>query len=118
MRNPDPCLAGLLIDTMTSKSKQTLPLPHILQDLALLRASGYELFKASPSSGVTPSSTSVELSYSYTVTVRAALKLNDSGRLEAEATRIEDIRNKYEELDVILPAFLVQVKAYESPYRA
>jgi len=100
--------------TMTSKSKKPLPLSDILRDLALLRASGHdvpEIFKAShQSSDAAPSSNSscsaltvefsdsVVASYNYIATVRAALKLNNSGKLETEGKKIEDVRNKYEEL--------------------
>jgi len=98
---------------MTSKSRKPLPLSDILRDLALLRASTLdipEIFKAaqqdsdvispassSPKSESTPS---VAASYDYVATVRAAIKLNDSGKLGVEGKKIEDARNKYEELDV------------------
>ncbi|KAF8813646.1 hypothetical protein BYT27DRAFT_7056092, partial [Phlegmacium glaucopus] len=87
-----------------------LPLSDILRDLALLRASGHdipEIFKATQQSPeATPSSSSTSMvesssvaaSYNYIATVRAALKLNNSGKLEARGKKIEDIRNKYEEL--------------------
>jgi len=108
-KQPGSCHAGLLIDTMTSKSKKPLPLSDILRDLALLRGHDIpELFKAaqqSSSSDVTPSPNSSDLtaaSYSYIATVRAALKLNNSGQLKAEGRRIEDIRNKYEELGYLI----------------
>ena len=53
-----------------------------------------------------PESTpSVATSYNYVATVRAAIKLNDSGKLGAEGRKIEDARNKYEELDVCYVAF-------------
>ena len=97
---------------MTSKSNKPLPLSDILRDLALLRASAHDIskiFKAaqqrsdviSPTSSSPEESTpSVAASYNYVATVRAAIKLNDSGKLGAEGKKIENARNKYEELDV------------------
>ena len=96
---------------MTSKSKKPLPLSDILRDLALLRASAHdipEIFKAaqqgsnviSPTLNSPESTPSVAASYNYVATVRAAIKLNDSGKLGAEGKKIENARNKYEELDV------------------
>ena len=104
---------------MTSKSRKPLPLSDILRDLALLRASTLdipEIFKAAQqgsdiilptsSNSSSPESTpSVAASYNYVATVRAAIKLNDSGKLGAEGNKIEDARNKYEELDVCYVAF-------------
>jgi len=98
---------------MTSKSKKPLPLSDILRDLALLRASALdipEIFKAaqhgsdviSPASSSPESTPSVAASYNYVGKVRAAIKLNDSGKLGAEGKKIEDARGKYEELDSIL----------------
>ena len=98
---------------MTSKSNKPLPLSDVLRDLALLRASAHdisEIFKAaqqgshviSPTSSSTPS---VAASYDYVATVRAAIKLNDSGKLGAEGKKIEDARSKYEELYVCYVAF-------------
>ena len=83
---------------MTSKSKKPLPLSDILRDLALLRASGHDFKATQQSSDAAPSSPSVATSYEYIATIRAALKLNDSGKLEAEGKKIEDVRNKYEEV--------------------
>lgn len=101
---------------MTSKSRKPLPLSDILRDLALLRASALkipEIFKAaqqdsdviSPTSSSPESAPSVAASYNYVATVRAAIKLNDSGKLGGEGKKIEDARNKYEELDVCYVAF-------------
>lgn len=101
---------------MTSKSKKPLPLSDILRDLALLRASAHdipEIFKAAqqgsdlipPTSSSPEPTLSVAASYNYVATVRAAIRLNDSGKLGAEGRKIEDARNKYEELDVCYVAF-------------
>ena len=93
---------------MTSKSKKPLPLSDILRDLALLRASGHkipEIYNAAqcvtPSSGSssTVESSSIAASYNYITTVKAALKINDSKKLEIEEEKIEDVRNKYEQLN-------------------
>jgi hypothetical protein len=103
-------------DPMATKSRKPLPLSDILRDLALLRASALgipEIFKAakqdsdviSPTSSSPESIPSVAASYNYVATVRAAIKLKDSGKLEAEGKKIEDARNKYEELDVCYVAF-------------
>ena len=117
---------------MTSKSGKPLPLSDILRDLALLRASALdipEIFKAaqqgsesfdviSPTSSSPESTPSVGASYNYVATVRAAIKLSDLGKLGAEGKKIEDARNKYEELDVctlLLPVVVISsVRA--SPY--
>jgi hypothetical protein len=98
---------------MPSKSRKPLPLSEILRDLALLRASALDvpkIFKAaqqdsdviSPTSTSPESAPSVAASYNYVATVRAAIKLKDSGKLGAEGEKIEDARNKYEELDVVI----------------
>lgn len=95
---------------MTSKSKKPLPLSDILRDLALLRASSHripEIFETTQqSSNSTSESQSVAASYNYVATIRAAIKLNDSEKLEAESKKIEDVRKKCEELDVCDVAFL------------
>lgn len=113
---------------MTSISRKPLPLSDVLRDLALLRASALdipEIFKAAQqdsdviSASSSPESVpSVAASYSYVATVRAAIKLKDSGKLEAEGKKIEDTRNKYEELDVCYVAFGCDLRAQESasPY--
>lgn len=89
-------------------TKKPLPLSDILRDLALLRASSHdisELFKTSPpTSDSEPQS--VAASYNYVAAIRAAIKLNNSGMLEEEGKKIEDVRNKCEELDVCYVAFL------------
>lgn len=98
---------------MTSKPRKPLPLSDILRDLAILRSSALdisEIFKVaqqgSDDTSSSPESTpSVATSYNYVATVRAAIKLNDSGKLGAEGRKIEDARNKYEELDVCYVAF-------------
>jgi hypothetical protein len=94
-------------------TRKPLPLSDILRDLALLRASALdisEIFNAaqhviSPTSSSPESTPSVAASYNYVATVRAAIKLNNSGKLGAEGKKIEDARNKYEELDVCYVAF-------------
>ena len=107
---------------MTSKSKKPLPLSDILRDLALLRASSHdipEIFKQSCDIiPPTSESHSVTASYNYVSTIRAAIKLNDSGKLETEGQRIEDVRNKCEELDVCYVAFLLcyMLSRCTSPY--
>ena len=93
---------------MTSKSRKPLPLSDILRDLALLRDSALDIpkiFKAAQqdSDVISPTSISPEsvaASHNYVATVRAAIKSKDSGKLGAEGKKIEDARNKYEELDV------------------
>jgi hypothetical protein len=88
---------------MTSKSKKPLPLSDILRDLALLRASSHDISEnLTVASDVvnSPTSESVAASYQYVATIRSAIKLKDSGKLETEGGRIEDVRNKCESLDV------------------
>jgi hypothetical protein len=90
----------------TSKAKNPLPLSDILRDLAFLRASAHDIpaiFETaqrgsdliSPTLSPPESTPSVAASYNYVATVRAAIKLNDSGKLGAEGKKIEDARNKY-----------------------
>jgi hypothetical protein len=109
---------------MTSKPRKPLPLSDILRDLAILRASALdipEIFNVAQqgsdvisSTSSSPESTpSVAASYNYVATVRAAIKLNDSGKLGAEERKIEDARNKYEELDVCY-VFCCDLRAQES----
>jgi hypothetical protein len=95
--------------TMTRKSKKPLPLSDILRDLALLRASSHgipELFITT-----TSESQSVAASYNYVATIRAAIELNDSGKLGAGSKRIEAVCTKCEELDVCDVAFLAVTRA-------
>ena len=114
---------------MTSKARKPLQLSDVLRDLALLRASALdipEIFKAaqqdsdiiSHASSSPESVPSVAASYNYVAMVRAAIKLKDSGKLEAEGKKIEDTRNRFEELDVCYVAFGCDLRAHESasPY--
>jgi hypothetical protein len=94
---------------MTSKPRKPLPLSDILRDLAILRASAHDISKIFEQ-GSDESTPSVAASYKYVATVRAALKLNDSGKLGAEERKIEDARNKYKELDV---RYVVSFVIYE-----
>ncbi|KAF8972933.1 hypothetical protein BDZ97DRAFT_1912537 [Flammula alnicola] len=101
---------------MSTKPKppvKPLPLSDVLRDLAVLRASGRdisELFKISTTNdsdrgsdvGAASLNTSVDssvsTSYEYIRVSRAAIRLHDSGKVETQGAKIEEVRNKYEDL--------------------
>ncbi|PPQ89506.1 hypothetical protein CVT25_012179 [Psilocybe cyanescens] len=95
---------------MSAKPKanpKPLPLADVLRDLAVLRSSGVDIpqmFNLNQSeannsnSNVTPIQQSVAASHEFVRVSRAAIKLHDSGKAEVEGNRIEEVRNKYEEL--------------------
>ncbi|KAF8197972.1 hypothetical protein BJ912DRAFT_952693 [Pholiota molesta] len=106
---------------MSTKSKlpsKPLPLSDVLRDLAVLRSSGQaipELFKLRNShNDVNPTThseegppnipgtnvvdSSVSLSFDYIREARAAIRLHDSGKVEMQGAKIEEVRAKYEDL--------------------
>lgn len=98
---------------MSTKSKlpsKPLPLSDVLRDLAILRSSGQaipELFKLhNPHDDVNPTNipgtnavdSSVSLSFDYIREARGAIRLHDSGKVEMQGAKIEEIRDKYEDL--------------------
>ncbi|CAA7259244.1 unnamed protein product [Cyclocybe aegerita] len=98
------------MSTKAKESVKSLPLANVLQDLAILRASGMEIPQAltSPMRPVpaTPelNSSSVSTSYEFIRYSRGAIKLQHSGKVEVEGQRIEEIRIKYETLCNVLRA--------------
>jgi len=94
--------------TTTTKPKSAtkpLPLPDLLQDLAVLRLSGNDiaqLLKSTNDQAVVDSPTSVDeivsASAEFVRVSRAAIRLHDSGQVESQGAKIEEVRSKYEEL--------------------
>jgi len=95
---------------MSTKPKtetKPLPLPDLLQDLAVLRSSGNDiaqLFKLKsaidqgPPASLTLVDGSVSASSEFVQVSRAAIRLHDSGKVESQAAKIEEVRSKYEGL--------------------
>ncbi|KIK61215.1 hypothetical protein GYMLUDRAFT_592031 [Collybiopsis luxurians FD-317 M1] len=84
-----------------SKSK-AFPLPDVLRDLALLRASDVQLASLVPESSQSSSSnkeldSDLERSYQFTKEARAAIRLRDGGKVEDEASRLDTVRSGLEE---------------------
>jgi hypothetical protein len=102
--------SGLLMTTMSTKPKfetKPLPLPGLLQDLAIFRSSGNDItqifkLKSANDQGVPASSTAVDdsvfASTEFVQVSRAAIRLHDSGKVESQAANIEEVRSKYAEL--------------------
>ncbi|PPQ65001.1 hypothetical protein CVT26_015710 [Gymnopilus dilepis] len=94
---------------MSTKVKgdvKPLPLANVLQDLAVLRVSGLDLAQVSKlapathldHNGASPVHQSVSDSYEFVQAARAAIKLHDSGKVESQGNRIDQIRQKYEDV--------------------
>ena len=93
---------------MLSKPKSAtkpLPLPDLLQDLAVIRLSGNDiaqLFKFTSDRAVADSLTPVDeivsASSEFVQVSRAAIRLHDSGEVGSQGAKIEEVRSKYEVL--------------------
>ncbi|TFK44566.1 hypothetical protein BDQ12DRAFT_673221 [Crucibulum laeve] len=92
---------------MTSKDKDLKPfsLPNSLQDLALLRASDVGLASLLPQtsgprqeSSSLPIDSSLNESYDFVRSARAALKIYDRGDVDVQGAKVDDVRNKLEDL--------------------
>ncbi|KAH9485277.1 hypothetical protein JR316_0002184 [Psilocybe cubensis] len=96
---------------MSTKAKATskaLPLADVLRDLAVLRSSGvdipqmFNLKQSQTVDGISntamPVQQSVAASHDFVRVSRAAIKLHDSGKVEVEGSKVEEIRQQYAEL--------------------
>jgi len=89
---------------MSSKSKSSakvLPLADILRDLAVLRASEAEIPDSllmgenEMQTHTSPSITaSVASSYEFTQAARTAIKLHNSGKVDTEGAKVDNIQKK------------------------
>ena len=90
------------MSTKPKSATKPLPLPDLLQDLAILRLSGVQLFKSTNDQAVADSPTPVDeivsASAEFVRVSRAAIRLHDSGQVESQGAKIEEIRSKYEVL--------------------
>lgn len=93
------------MSTKPKSATKPLPLPDLLQDLAVLRLSGNDiaqLFKPTNDQGVADSLTlvdeTVSASSEFVQVSRAAIRLHDSGEVGSQGARIEEVRSKYEAL--------------------
>jgi len=88
-----------------SKNKHPLPLPDLLRDLALIRASDTdlsEILRSASSASKPPSSTKVDetvkQSYGFVKEARAALKIQNRGDLDQIGNRLDRGREGLEEV--------------------
>jgi len=88
---------------MSSKSRasaKVLPLADILRDLAVLRASEAEipdsLLKGENEIQMhtSPITASVASSYEFTQAARTAIKLHNSGKVDTEGAKVDNIQKK------------------------
>jgi hypothetical protein len=93
------------MSTKPKSATKPLPLPDLLQDLAVLRLSGNDiaqLFQSTNDQGVADSLTPVDeivsASSEFVQVSRAAIRLHDSGEVGSLGVRIEEVRSKYEVL--------------------
>jgi len=90
------------MSTKPKSATKPLPLPDLLQDLAILRLSGVQLFKSTNDQAVADSPTPVDeivsASAEFVRVSRAAIRLHDSGQVESQGAKIEETRSKYEVL--------------------
>lgn len=82
------------------KSTHPLPLPHILNDLALLRAAGTTLSPdANPHvPAPSPVESSVQASYAFVAAARAAIRLSNSDKLDTQGENIDRARSQFDAL--------------------
>lgn len=80
-----------------AKSTNPLPLPDVLRDLAVLRASDVDLNSLVPTAG-SGQDTVVESSYEFVREARGALGMHSRGKADTQGERVERIRSSLEEL--------------------
>ncbi len=93
---------------MSSKSRgsaKVLPLADIIRDLAVLRAAETEIPETllrgenEVQTHTSPSITSsVASSYEFTQAARTAIKLHNSGKVDTEGAKVDDIQKKIVDL--------------------
>ncbi|KAJ7668384.1 hypothetical protein DFH06DRAFT_196003 [Mycena polygramma] len=88
-----------------SKDVKPLPLSATLQDLAVMRVSGFDIASLvpsqatqSPTADAATTDATVEQSYEFVEQARAAIKLHNRGEVENVGLGVEAIRTKVEEL--------------------
>ncbi|KAH8997660.1 hypothetical protein EDB86DRAFT_2769690, partial [Lactarius hatsudake] len=77
------------------KDAPPLALEDTLRDLAILRASGVDLAAVLAS---TTADTSVARSYEFARAARAAITISNRGDVEAQVERVNDVREKLEDV--------------------
>ena len=81
------------------KTTSPLPLPDVLRDLAVLRASDTDLGFLVPSEeGHAEADGVVESSYEFVREARAALGMHGRGEADKQGERVESVRSRLEEL--------------------
>ncbi|KAF5384507.1 hypothetical protein D9757_006472 [Collybiopsis confluens] len=90
------------MSSQTKEKTKVFPLPDVLRDLALLRASDVQLASLVPGSSENPSlskelDTDLEKSYQFTKEARTAIRLRDGEKVEAAAGRLETVRSELED---------------------
>ncbi|PPQ99711.1 hypothetical protein CVT24_009694 [Panaeolus cyanescens] len=91
----------------TSKNNKPLPLSDVLEDLAILRATGISVKNIvntttsnDNDNNLAPDTVeaSVESSYDFVKSARSAIKLHDSQKLATQENKLDEIRDRYEGL--------------------
>lgn len=82
------------------KTTSPLPLPDVLRDLAVLRASDTDLGSLVPTTGEghVEGDGVVESSYEFVREARAALGMHGRGEADTQGERVESVRSRLEEL--------------------
>ncbi|KAF9559853.1 hypothetical protein CPC08DRAFT_708481 [Agrocybe pediades] len=91
---------------MSTKSSHPLPLANILNDLAIIRSTGIipsatqstETGSLDDGTDASAVRKSVNESYNFVHAARAAIRLHDSGKVDAEGSRVDEVRTKYQVL--------------------
>lgn len=95
------------MSTKLKANTKPLPLADVLKDLAVIRAAGLDLAqisKLTPGASdldhdsTSPVHQSVSDSYEFVQASRAAIKLHDSGKVESQGNKIDQVRQKYEDV--------------------
>ncbi|KIM45146.1 hypothetical protein M413DRAFT_441824 [Hebeloma cylindrosporum] len=92
------------MSTKPKSATKPLPLPDLLQDLAVLRSSGTDIAQAFNSKSTndqgvnspTPVDEMVSASSEFVQVSRAAIRLHDSGKIGSQGAKIEEVQSKYE----------------------
>jgi hypothetical protein len=80
-----------------AKTTSPLPLPDVLRDLAVLRASDVDLDSLVPKAGEGQDAV-VESSYEFVREAREALGMHNRGKADIQGERVERVRSSLEEL--------------------
>jgi len=90
------------MSTKPKANNNPLPLSDILKDLAIIRSTGITPSADIVNNAETGTDSDVQkavaVSYDFLQAARGAIRLHDSGKVENEGNKIEQVRSKYETL--------------------